>query len=39
MTNQMADMKLDKEILPPGGGRGELQNFKNNTLAPDTLIK
>jgi hypothetical protein len=39
MTNQMADMKLDKDILPPGGGSGELQNFKNNTLAPDTLIK
>ncbi|MDW0120194.1 MAG: hypothetical protein QOK64_06700 [Nitrososphaeraceae archaeon] len=39
MTNQMADMKLDKDFLPPGGGSGELQNFKNNTLAPDTLIK
>src|ERR687898_2348449 len=39
MTNQMADMKLDKDFLPPGGGSGELQNFKNNTLAQDTLIK
>jgi hypothetical protein len=38
MTNQMADMKLDKDFLPPGGGSGELQNFKNNTLSPDTLI-
>jgi hypothetical protein len=39
MTNQMGDMKLDKDFLPPGGGSGELQNFKNNTLAPDTLIR
>jgi hypothetical protein len=39
MTNQMEDMKLDKDFLPPGGGSGELQNFKNNTLTPDTLIK
>lgn len=39
MTNQMADMKLDKDFPPPGSGSGELQNFKNNTLAPDTLIK
>lgn len=39
MTNQMADLKLDKDFLPPGGGSGELQNFKNNTLSPDTLIK
>jgi hypothetical protein len=39
MTNQVADMKLDKDFLPPGGGSGELENFKNNTLSPDTLIK
>ena len=39
MTNQMADMKLDKDFLPPDGGSGELQNFKNNTLTPDTLIE
>ena len=39
MTNQMADMKLDKDFLPPGGRSGEIQNFKNNTLSPDTLIK
>jgi hypothetical protein len=39
VTNQMADMKLDKGFLPPGGSSGELQNFKNNTIAPDTLIK
>jgi hypothetical protein len=39
MTNQMADMNLDKDSLPPGGGSGELQNFKNNTLSPDTSIK
>jgi hypothetical protein len=39
MTNQMAYMKLDKDFLPTDGGSGEIQNFKNNPLSPDTLIK
>ena len=37
MTNQMTGMKLDKDFVPPGGGNGELQDFKNNTLSPDSL--